>query len=185
MVRKILYYIDKVLTVFENWTLFTTVTVALVTLFVSVATRFGARWGITSTLTWPEELVREVIIYTTFIGTAAAVKKRSLIRIDALPNIFRKLEKPLEVLSSLSLLVFSGFLVWFGVKMALFQYKMGMKTIILKVPQVVLYTIVPVMGVIMFLRLVHVIYENLTGLKVEDYRADKKGAAAGKAVTNG
>ena len=110
MMRKILHRIDKALGFFEEWTLFLTVLVALLTLFVSVATRFGAKWGLTATLTWPEELVREVIIYTTFVGCAAGVRSRALIRVDALPNIFKPLKKPLDAVCYASLMCFSLFI---------------------------------------------------------------------------
>jgi C4-dicarboxylate transporter DctQ subunit len=33
------------------------------------------RYGFNYTLAWSEELVREVIIYTTFIGCSAAIKE--------------------------------------------------------------------------------------------------------------
>ena len=71
---------DKVLTFFEEWTLFITVMVALLALFANVVLRYGFNYS----LAWSEELVREVIIYTTLIGCSAAVKKRSMIKIDAI-----------------------------------------------------------------------------------------------------
>jgi C4-dicarboxylate transporter DctQ subunit len=180
MVRKFLYYLDKVLTFFEDWTLLIAVVTALITLFASVATRFGSQWGLTATLTWPEELVREVIIYTTFIGGAASVKKRSLIRIDALPNIFKGLKKPLDYLANTSLIIFGLFFIYYGTKMAAFQAKLNMKTIILQIPQAVLYTILPIMGFIVICRVVHVMYEDYTGIKISDYTSIKIGDIGGK-----
>ena len=162
--QRTLQVLDKVLGWFEEWSLFVAVMAALVTLFVSVVTRYT----ITYTLTWPEELVREVIIYTTFIGCAPAIKNRALIRIDALPNLLPALKRPLEFFSHLALVGFAGFITYFGVKMAMFQYKMAMKTIILKVPQVVLYSILPLMGVLMLCRLLHVLYEDITGTPVHE-----------------
>jgi TRAP-type C4-dicarboxylate transport system permease small subunit len=159
-----LQVLDKALSWFEEWSLFVAVMAALATLFISVVTRYT----ITYTLTWPEELVREVIIYTTFIGCAPAIKNRALIRIDALPNLLPRLKKPLEFLAHLSLVGFAGFITYFGIKMALFQYKMGMKTIILKVPQVLLYSILPLMGILMLCRLIHVLYEDITGRPVHE-----------------
>ena len=172
MIRKILYRIDKVLSFFEEWTLFVTVTAALLTLFVSVVTRYT----ITYTLTWPEELVREVIIYSTFVGCASAIKSRSLIRVDALPNIFKGLKRPLEMVSNVSLLIFAVFITYYGVMMAHFQYRMGMKTVILQIPQVFLYCILPLMGILMFFRLLHVFYEDITGESIQD--AEKTSGAA-------
>lgn len=164
MIRRTLQVLDNVLTFFEDWSLFLAVMAALVTLFVSVVTRYT----ITYTLTWPEELVREVIIYTTFVGCAPAIKKRALIRIDALPNLIPAIKRPLEYLSHFTLFGFACFITWFGVKMAMFQYKMAMHTIILKVPQVVLYSILPLMGVLMLCRLAHVLYEDISGHPVHE-----------------
>ena len=87
MFRKTLNFLDKILTFFEDWTLFITVLIALVALFVNVVLRYGFNY----TLAWSEELVREVIIYTTFIGCCSAVKKRSMIKIDASVQLMPKL----------------------------------------------------------------------------------------------
>ena len=80
MLKKILGICDKVLTFVEEWTLFVTVIVALLALFVNVVLRYGFNYS----LAWSEELVRHVIVFTTFIGCSAAVKNRSTIKIDAL-----------------------------------------------------------------------------------------------------
>ena len=45
------------------------------------------RYGFNYSLAWSEELVREVIILTTFIGCSAAIKARSMIKIDALVQL--------------------------------------------------------------------------------------------------
>ena len=93
MFRKTLDFLDKVLTFFEEWTLFVSVMAALVSLFVNVVMRYGFN----QSLAWSEELVREVIIYTTFIGCSAAVKNRSMIRIDASVQLFPKLKTALTL----------------------------------------------------------------------------------------
>lgn len=163
MFRRVLYYLDKVLTFFEDWTLFITVLAALVTLFVSVFTRYM----LTYTMTWPEELVREVIIYTTFVGCATAVKNRALIRIDALPNLLPWLKKPLDFLSHASVLVFSVFVTYFGWKLVQLQLVTKQTTVILKIPQYLLFSILPLMGILMICRLVHVITEDITGKPIQ------------------
>ena len=164
MVRKALQVLDKGLSWFEEWTLFLTVTAALLTLFVSVVTRYT----MTYTMTWPEELVREVIVYSTFVGCAAAVKRRGNIRVDAVPNLFPRLAKGLDAVSHVALLLFAGFITWYGVKLVKLQIATKQATIILKIPQSVLYSIIVLMGVTMICRLAHVLYEDLTGTKVAD-----------------
>ncbi|GAB4261425.1 MAG: hypothetical protein Kow0092_10910 [Deferrisomatales bacterium] len=163
MCRTALYYLDKVLTFFEEWTLFLTVMTALLTLFVSVVTRYT----LTYTLTWPEELVREVILYTTFVGCASAVKNRALIRIDALPNVFPWLKKPLDFLNHTVVLVFSLFVTYFGWQLVKLQLQTKMTTVILKIPQYFLYSILPLMGILMLFRLLHVVFEDLTGKPIQ------------------
>ena len=156
MVRKILNFLDKILTFFEDWTLFITVMVALVALFVNVVLRYGFNYS----LAWSEELVREVIIYTTFIGCSAAVKNRSMIKIDALVQLVPKLKIPLSFFSNFATIIFSFMMIYYGWLMALLQVRTHQKTIILQIPLVYLYAILPLMGTMMFIRTIQVIYED-------------------------
>jgi len=157
MFKKILDFLDKVLSLFEDWTLFVTVIVALVALFFNVVLRYGFNYS----LAWSEELVREVIIYTTFIGCSVAIKNRSMIKIDAMVQLFPKLKMPLNYFSNLATLIFSVFMMYYGWHMALLQVRTFQKTIILKIPLVYLYAILPLMGGLMFIRTIQVSYEDL------------------------
>ena len=112
MFGKILNGLDKILTFFEDWTLFISVMVALVALFFNVVLRYGFNY----TLAWSEELVREVIIYTTFIGCGAAIKNRSMIKIDALVQLVPKLKTPLSYFSHLATIVFAVMMLYYGWK---------------------------------------------------------------------
>ena len=157
MFGKILGFLDKILTFFEEWTLFVTVMVALVALFFNVVLRYGFNY----TLAWSEELVREVIIYTTFIGCSAAIKNRSMIKIDASVQLFPRLKLPLTFFSNLVTLIFSIIMVYYGWMMAALQVRTHQKTIILQIPLVYLYAILPLMGVMMFIRTIQVVYDDI------------------------
>lgn len=156
MFGKILNGIDKVLTFFEDWTLFVTVMVALISLFFNVVLRYGFNY----TLAWSEELVREVIIYTTFIGCGAAVKNRSMIKIDALVNMVPKLKMPFTYFSNFVTMIFAVMMLYYGWQMAAMQVTTNQKTIILQIPLVYLYAILPLMGATMFMRTVQVMYQD-------------------------
>jgi len=158
MLSKVLNFLDRVLTFFEDWTLFITVIVALISLFFNVVLRYGFNYS----LAWSEELVREVIIYTTFIGCSAAVKNRSMIKIDAIVQLAPKLKTPLSYFSNFVTLIFSAMMIYYGWLMAALQVRTFQKTIILQIPLVYLYAILPVMGVMMFIRTVQVMYEDFT-----------------------
>jgi len=157
MFGKILGFLDKILTFFEEWTLFVTVMVALVALFFNVVLRYGFNY----TLAWSEELVREVIIYTTFIGCSAAIKNRSMIKIDASVQLFPRLKLPLTFFSNLVTLIFSIIMIYYGWLMAVLQVKTYQKTVILQIPLVYLYAILPLMGVMMFIRTIQVVYDDI------------------------
>jgi C4-dicarboxylate transporter, DctQ subunit len=156
MMGKVLKSLDKALSLFEDWTLFISVMAALIALFVNVVLRYGFNY----TLAWSEELVREVIIYTTFIGCCAAVKKRSMIKIDASVQLFPKLKKPLTYFSNAAILVFSIMMMGYGWQIASMQARTFQKTIIMQIPLVYIYAILPLTGLLMFIRTLQVIYED-------------------------
>lgn len=159
MMGKILGKIDKILTFFEDWTLFVTIIAALVALFANVVLRYGFSYS----LAWSEELVRDVIIYTTFIGCSSAIKNRSMIKIDATVQIFPALKTPLSWVSNVATLVFSCMMIWYGVKMAKLQWVTQQKSIIMQIPLVYLYAILPLSGILMTLRTIQVMYEDFIG----------------------
>jgi TRAP-type C4-dicarboxylate transport system permease small subunit len=156
MIGKILNKIDVVLTFFEDWTLFISVIVALLALFCNVVLRYGFNYS----LAWSEELVREVIMYTTFIGCSAAIKNRSMIKIDALVQLVPKLKIPLSYFSNAVTLVFAGMMVYYGYKMAALQVQTQQKTIIMQIPLVYLYSMLPLMGGLMLIRTIQVLYAD-------------------------
>jgi C4-dicarboxylate transporter, DctQ subunit len=157
MFGKILNTIDKVLTFFEEWTLFISVMVALTALFFNVVLRYGFNYN----LGWSEELVREVIIYTTFIGLSVAIKSRSMIKIDALVQLVPKLKTPLNYLSNLVTIIFALMMVYYGWVMAAMQVTTQQKTIIMDIPLVYLYAVIPVSGALMLLRTIQVVYQDI------------------------
>lgn len=155
--QKLLGYIDKALSFFEEWTLFLTVLIAMVALFINVVLRYGFNYS----LAWSEELVREVIIYTTFIGCSAAIKNRSTVRIDALVQLVTPLKYPLSIFSYLVNLLFGVIMVYFGYQMAMLQVASGQKTLILQIPTVYLYALLPLMGGMMILRVIIMLYTDI------------------------
>jgi TRAP-type C4-dicarboxylate transport system permease small subunit len=150
--------VDKILSFLEDWTLFIAVITALIALFVNVVLRYGFNYS----LAWSEELVREVIIYTTFIGCSVAIKNRSMIKIDALVQLFPVLKLPLNYFSHLATMIFSCMVIYYGWLMAARQVITHQKTIIMQIPKVYLYAILPVMGILMLIRTIQVIYIDIT-----------------------
>ena len=160
MFEKALGVLDKILTFFEEWTLFIAVMVALIALFFNVVLRYGFNYS----LAWSEELVREVIIYTTLIGCSAAVKARSMIKIDASVQLLPVLKTPLTFFSNTVTLIFSVMMVYYGWKIAALQVVTNQKTIIMQIPLVYIFSILPLMGGMMLIRVIQVFYEDINEL---------------------
>lgn len=157
MLGKILRKLDRLITQIEEWSLFVMVITALIALFANVVLRYGFNY----TLAWSEELVRIVIIYSTFVGASVAVKQRAMIRIDAIVQLFPRLKPGLTFYTSILMLIFAGLMVHYGYKMTLQQYLTHQKTIIMQIPLVIVYAIMPVMGGMVFIRIVQVIIQDL------------------------
>jgi C4-dicarboxylate transporter, DctQ subunit len=148
MLKTFIRACDAVLTHVEEWTLFVAVIAALCALFINVVLRYGFNYS----LAWSEELVRHVIVLTTFVGCSAAVKQRSTIKIDAVVQLVPWLKTPLTVVSHLATLLFAALMLHYGWLTAARQAQMNQKTIILHIPKVYLYAILPVVGGMILLR---------------------------------
>ncbi|GAB6887103.1 hypothetical protein JCM13304A_06010 [Desulfothermus okinawensis JCM 13304] len=143
--------IEKIVTFLEEWTLFISVISAMVALFINIILRYCFN----SNLPWSEEFVREVIIYTTFIGCSLAIKKGAEIKIDATIYLFPWLKNKLNVLSRIATFIFSFFLIYYGSKMAIMMHTSNQKTIVLKIPLVILYSVLPISGLFMSFRVIY------------------------------
>jgi TRAP-type C4-dicarboxylate transport system permease small subunit len=166
MFGKILNGLDRILTFFEEWTLFLSVMAALISLFVNVVLRYGFNY----TLAWSEELVREVIIFTTFIGLGVAIKNKSMIKIDALVQLVPKLKIPLTYFSNIVTIIFALMMLYFGWKLVQMQAVTDQKTIIMEIPLEYLYAFIPIMGFTMLVRTIQVMYQDFN-----EHRAAQSG----------
>lgn len=163
MLKTIFQRIDKTFLIVEEWALFISVCIALVTAMANVLLR-----KLTSdvNLYWSDEVVRKVIFFTTYFGCIAAVRGRALIRIDALPQLIPVLKKPLTLISHLGVLVFSALMVHLGWQMTLLMYQDEYaKTASLQIPEWIFYAVLPLMGAMMFLRTLIVMVEDWRGVK--------------------
>jgi C4-dicarboxylate transporter, DctQ subunit len=163
MLRKIFTPIDRLLAFVEDWSLFLAVSIALLSAFANVLLRKTTHIS----LYWSDEVVRKVIFFTTYIGCVAAVRHRSLIRIDALPQLFPFLRKPLMACSHLAVLFFSGLMVWLGIDMTVMVYQDEYaRTATLQIHEWYFYAVLPMMGGMMGIRTLMVMVEDWRGEKL-------------------
>jgi len=164
MLKKVFKTIDRSFLFVEEWSLFIAVSVALVTAMANVVLR-----KVTDdySLYWSDEVVRKVIYFSTYVGCVAAIRGRSLIRVDALPQLFPFLRKALVLLSHGGVLVFAAIMIWFGTQMTTMMYQDEYaRTATLRLTEWPIYEVLPVMAVMMFLRTLITMYEDVTGFDI-------------------
>ena len=150
MLRRVFDKVDRSFTWFEDWTLMLAVCAALVVAMANVLLR-----KLTSdvNLYWSDEVVRKTIYVSTYIGCVVAVRNRSLICIDALPQLVPGLKRPLALFSNLVVLLFAVGMIYLGGAMTYMMYQDTFaRTASLQIPEWIFYAVLPVMGVMMFLR---------------------------------
>jgi C4-dicarboxylate transporter, DctQ subunit len=163
MMKKILNTVDKGLTLFEEWSIFLMVMTGLLSLFANVVLRYAFNY----TLAWSEEFIKLVLIYTTFIGLSVSVKNKSMVKVDVLIQFFPKTRFPLIVFSNLATIVFSLIMLVYGWKMASQQASTCQTTIIMQIPMVCLYALMPLMGGLTLIRTLQVLYQDIVAEKAK------------------
>lgn len=161
--KRLMNAMDKALTFFEEWSIFLMVMTGLLALFANVILRYGFNY----TLAWSEEYIKLVIVYTTFIGLSASVKNKSMIKVDVLLQLVPKTRFPLIVFSHLATIVFSLIMLVYGWKMAAQQATTGQTTIIMQIPMVCLYALIPLMGGLTLIRSLQVLYQDINAEKLK------------------
>ena len=161
MLKKTFKAIDRSFLFVEEWSLFVAVCLALFTAMANVVLRKATD---NISIYWSDEVVRKVIFFSTYIGCVAAIRSRSLIRIDALPQLMPVLKRPLTLFSHLVVLLFSGIMIYLGGKMTLMMFQDEYaRTTTLQIPEWYFYAVLPLMGVMMFFRTLIVMVEDWRG----------------------
>ena len=163
MLRKVFRVIDRTFDFVEDWSLFLTVSAALLVALANIILRKSTAH---LNLYWSDEVVRKVIYFSTYVGCVAAVRGRSLIRIDVLIQLVPVTRRFLTLVSHLAVLLFSALMVRLGWLMTVSTYQdQYARTSSLQIPEWYFYAILPLMGVMMFVRTVIVAVEDWTGVK--------------------
>jgi C4-dicarboxylate transporter DctQ subunit len=164
MIRKLFRWVDRILGFFEDWSLFLTVSVALLVAMANVILRKLTPIS----LYWSDEVVKKTIFFSTYIGCSAAVRSRSLIRIDALPQMAPVLKKPLTLISHLAVILFALLMIRYGWTMTVASYgDPYARSATLNIPEWYFYAVLVVMGGMLVLRTVMVMVEDWCGVPVK------------------
>ena len=91
-----------------------------------------------------------------------------MIKIDATVQLLPKLKVPLTFFSNFTIMIFAAMMIYYGWLMAALQLRTHQKTIIMQIPLVYLYAILPLMGTMMMIRAIQVIYQDVLELRSKE-----------------
>ncbi len=158
MLKTLFRRIDKTFCFIEDWSLMVVVCTALVTGLVNIILRKTT----SISLYWSDEVVRKAIFFCTYVGCSAAIRQRALIRIDALPQIVPVTRKFFNVINHVAVLIFALLLTWLGWHMLQDVYADEFaRTATLQIPEWYFYVVFPVVGVMMSIRTLILLIEDL------------------------
>ncbi len=158
MLKNTIQRIDRAFILFEDWSLLISVCIALTVAMANVLLR---KLTNEVNLYWSDEVVRKTIYFSTYVGCIVAVRGRSLIRIDALPQMVPGLKKPLAMFAHLVTLVFAGAMIYLGWLMTVMMFQDEYaRTVSLQIPEWIFYAVLPMMGVMMFFRTLLIMVED-------------------------
>ena len=159
---KLFNRIDWLFNQIEDWTLFIAVSIAIVSAMSNVVMR---KLTADFSIYWSDEVVRKVVYIATYVGCVAAIRSRLIVRIDALPQLVPALKIPLKLFSHSMVMVFSAIVIYLGAKMAWITWQEGYAvTTTLRMPEWCFYAVLPLMGVMMFIRTLIMMVEDWQGI---------------------
>ena len=111
------------------------------------------RYVMGSSQSWATEIFTMLLVWAIFIGFSTALKEDKHIAIDLVYDKagpkFRKFSQAITLVIGL---LFSAFIIWSGIDMVMTAYEQEIKTIDLGFPIWINYLIMPIAGVLLFIR---------------------------------
>ena len=160
---------------FENYVGAAILLVMLVLLTVQVITRYLFKFA----FTWTEELSTILFVWLVYLGCSAAVLKGQHLRIDLLLNAFKgKAKKAALILTDVITMAFCAIMVPSMLNVIGNLASRSSTTMLLKIPQSAVYTIIPfalIMTIIRFVQEIVIIIKtpehqevNISGKSIFD-----------------
>ena len=113
---------------------------------------------------WSEEAVIYLVLLSVFVGAVITLRHDEHVRVDLLPVFLKgRLKLGVQVLASLLTLLYLGVLGAYGWMLLFEPATTGTVTPALKLPLWVVYLALPLGFTLMFLRMLEVLFRQLTG----------------------
>lgn len=114
--------------------------ILLALISVVMMTQIVMRYAFSASLSWPEEFTRYCFIWSVFIGTSYSVKKRNMLRIDAVTTFLpKRVQEYLDLVIEVVILLFFGFLCYNSVEVVQKLYSSGQTSPAMELPMYFVY----------------------------------------------
>ena len=134
--------------------------VMTIIIFVQVIARYVFR----SSIPWSEEIARYLFIWIVYFAISYGVRVNAHIRVDAFITILPKfMEMPVRVFSNVLFMIFSGLMVYYGIKVVSFILASKQVSPALGIPMGLVYMAVPVGFVMTFIRIIQDTVKKIKG----------------------
>lgn len=134
--------------------------VLLGVMLVVMTLQVFTRYVLNDPFGWTEEVLRYLYVFVVFLGSSAAISDRSHVSISFLvEKLPRNGQIAVAVANNLLIIVFLGFLFYWGVKAAESNHVIPLMTVDLMYS--VVYAIVPITAVTMTLRTLVIMYDDV------------------------
>lgn len=132
----------------------------MLAMVVIIFSQVIARYVLSNSLSWSEELGRYIFVWMTFIGSAIAVRNKLHVSLDMFISCLpRPIQKLCLIVSYVSMMVFTGVVIYGGYKFVL----KGSNQIsaAMQLPMHYVYLVLPIGGGLIFFYLLKNFYEDL------------------------
>lgn len=136
--------------------------IGLLTSVLLVFANVILRYILKSSSTWIEEVVRYLIIWITFIGSAVCFRRMSHMGIDLIFSFVKGgLKKTVEIFIIIASIVFMTFMFKYGIDLVIFTRASGQITPALGVKLYMIYVGVPFGAFLSLFELVQLLFKKL------------------------
>ena len=126
-------------------------------LFLGICIQFYGvicRYVLNSPSTSADEISISVMVWGIVIGYSAATRSDAHIRVDILYETLhnRYIRKFMMIFSNILSLIFCGFMTYYTFGATMLQYRMQKVTLMVQIPYVLLFSILPAVGAVLCIR---------------------------------
>ena len=157
--KKIILAYNQLLT----WLMAATVGVLVFPVSLQIISRYTA---LIPSYIWTEELSRFLFIWMVMLGAMIGIKEGAHFEVDVWPELGRRANAALKIVSHLFVLVFALVFVWWGIKFV--QFGWYQESELAELPMPFIFIVWPLTGATWLIFLGEIFYDNLRVLFGKD-----------------